>query len=184
MGIEQAIKSWDGKSSSNINAIYDRHGSNDDFVRIIIQFSGEESLQKGATWLLKRHFENNHRIEEDQVTKIFELLPKLEHWEAKLHILQCISYMGIANTGKKQIELFLRKCLTDENKFVRAWAYNGFYELSMQHSEYITETKHLLEMAMRDEAPSVKARIRNILKKPSNKAAVRNFKKWRRSRHF
>jgi len=40
--------------------------------------SGEEPLQKGATWLLKRHFENNHRIEEDQITKIFELLPKLE----------------------------------------------------------------------------------------------------------
>jgi len=78
MGIKQEIKSWDGKSSSNIDAIYNRHGSNDDFVQIIIQFSGEEPLQKGATWLLKRHFENNHRIEEDQITKIFELLPKLE----------------------------------------------------------------------------------------------------------
>ncbi len=73
--------------------------------------------------------------------------------------------MEITNTEKKELEFFLRKCLTDENKFVRAWAYNGFYELSMPHSDYIAQTKQFLEMAMRDEAPSVKARIRNIMKK-------------------
>ena len=165
MNIEQEIKSWDGKSSSDIEVIYDRYGSNDDFVQHIIQYSGVVSTQKGATWLLKRYFESDQKIEASQAAQIFKLLLKLEHWETKLHFLQCIPYMEIANTGKQEIEFFLRKCLTDENKFIRAWAYNGFYELSLQHSEYVTETKQFLEMALRDEAPSVKARIRNILKK-------------------
>jgi hypothetical protein len=61
--------------------------------------------------------------------------------------------------------LFLRTCLADENKFVRAWAYNGFYLLSQQYPEYQQETEQFFAMAMRDEAASVKARIRNILKK-------------------
>jgi len=51
-----------------------------------------------------------------------------------------------------------------ENKFVRSWAYNGFYGLSRQYPEYIQETKQFFEVAMKDEAPSVKARIRNVTK--------------------
>ena len=165
MSIEQEIKNWDGKSSSDIVAVYNRYGGSDDFVDKIVQSTGETALQKGSTWLLKRYVEGGQKIEEGQAARIFELLPNLEHWESKLHILQCIPFLDIADTKKEKVELFLRKCLTDENKFVRAWAYNGYYELSLQHPEYEAETKNILEMAMRDEAPSVKARIRNIKKK-------------------
>ncbi len=35
----------------------------------------------------------------------------------------------------------------------------------MQYPAYIEEPKQFFEMAMRDEAPSVKSRIRNIMKK-------------------
>ena len=165
MNIEQEILRWDGKSSNDIDAIYCRHSDDNFFISQIIELVQQEPLQKGATWLLKRHFEDGWKIDESQTAKIFGLLPNLKYWETKLHILQSLPYMEIANAEKKEIEFFLRKCFTDENKFVRAWAYNGFYELSMQHSEYIAETKQFLEMAMRDEAPSVKARIRNIMKK-------------------
>ncbi|VAW46017.1 hypothetical protein MNBD_GAMMA04-800, partial [hydrothermal vent metagenome] len=47
------------------------------------------------------------------------------------------------------------------------WAYNGFNELSVQYNEYRKETEAFFEMAMRDEAPSVRSRIRNILKQNS-----------------
>ena len=95
------------------------------------------------------------------------MLDKLEHWETKLHILQSIPFMPIEITERKKVDAFLRETLTDPNKFVRAWSYNGFYELAMQHSEYLNETKQFFEMAMRDEAASIKARIRNIMKKGS-----------------
>lgn len=61
--------------------------------------------------------------------------------------------------------MFLRNCLISDNKFVRAWAYNGFYELALQYPAYKTEVKKFLDMAMKDEAASVKARVRNILKR-------------------
>ncbi|MEW8322573.1 MAG: hypothetical protein AB2606_07985 [Candidatus Thiodiazotropha taylori] len=66
---------------------------------------------------------------------------------------------------QEEVSAFLRECLTSSNKFVRAWSYNGFYELAIQHPQYQQETKVFFEMAMRDKAPSVKARIRNIMKR-------------------
>jgi hypothetical protein len=165
VSIEQEIANWDGKSSSDIGSIYNRHSSVDAFVSTLIALSGKESLQKGATWLIKHHLEKNHRLKSNEVAAIYKLIPKIECWEAKLHILQCISKMPIDEAEKKQVEIFLRNCLTDNNKFIRAWAYNGFYEISLQYPENKEETKQFFQMAMKDEAPSVKARIRNILKK-------------------
>lgn len=165
MSLEQAMTNWDGKSSNDIDSIFSCHSNNDYFISEIIYFSQQEALQKAATWLLKRHLEDGRKIEGNEIARIYKLLPKLAHWEAKLHILQCISFMPIAKAEKKEVEIFLRKCLIDSNKFVRAWAYNGFYEISIQYPEYKKETKQFFEMAMRDEAPSVKARVRNIVKK-------------------
>ncbi len=167
MSIEQEIISWDGKSSTDIDAIYDRHSDENSFASEIINLSKQEGLQKGTTWLLKRHLENGQTITPSEIALVFKLLPKLGHWETTLHILQCIPFLQIAKTEKMEVEAFLRKCLVDNNKFVRAWAYNGFYEISAQYPEYRNETKQFFEMAMRDEAPSVKARIRNIMKKAS-----------------
>ncbi len=165
MSIEQEIISWDGKSSNDIDAIYGRHNEENTFASNIIDLSEQEGLQKGTTWLLKRYLENGQTITPSEIALVFKLLRKLGHWESKLHILQCIPFMQIAITEKAEVETFLRKCLVDDNKFVRAWAYNGFYEISVQYPEYRNETKQFFEMAMRDEAPSVKARIRNVMKK-------------------
>lgn len=165
MSLKQEIASWDGKSSSDIDAIYTRHCDDEYFDSKIIEFSRKAVLQKGATWLLKRHLEDGQKLEANKSAALFKLLPKLEHWESRLHILQCLPYMQISKAAKENVEIFLRSCLMGDNKFERAWAYSGFYELSLQYPEYKEETKQFFEMAMRDEAPSVKARIRNIQKK-------------------
>ncbi len=165
MSLKQDIAAWNGKSAADINVIYNRHLHDPSFISDIIILIEQVPLQKGATWLLKKHLETDGTLESKDVKRIYELLPKLEHWETKLHILQCIPFMPIANSEKKNVELFLRNCLVDGKKLVRAWAYNGFYELSVQHQAYQAETKQILETAMKDEAASVKARIRNITKK-------------------
>ena len=164
MNIEQEIVTWDGKSSSEIGAIYRRHCDDEMFAIRLIESSRNTGLQKGATWLLKRYLESSRKLAANEILTLFRLLPELEHWESKLHILQCIPYLAIDKSVKKYVEAFLQACLVDNNKFVRAWAYNGFYEISVQYPEYREKTKQLFEMAMRDEAPSVKARIRNIVK--------------------
>lgn len=165
MSIESEIESWDGKSSGDIEMIYNRYLVSKNFLSIIIQLLEIEKLQSGASWLLKHYLEDGKPIDFKQASNILGKLNKLVNWEARLHVLQSLPNIPIALDKKAGVEYFLRNNLTSGNKFVRAWTYNGFYELSRQYPEYVQETKQFFEMAMRDEAPSVKARIRNIAKK-------------------
>lgn len=165
MDIQSEIEAWDNKSAADIRNIYERHYHGASFVPTIIQFTVCRRLQKGAAWLLKHHLEHDNNLDQLNVIKLFENLNQLEHWEAKLLILQCLPFLSIPTSQKNSVEIFLRNCLMDDNKFVRAWAYNGWYELSVQYPQYKNETKQFFDMAMHDEAPSVKARIRNIIKK-------------------
>ena len=165
MNIHIEINAWDGKSANDIADIYTRHCHDDEFRENIIKLMSKSSSQKAATWLLKRHLENDNKMSKSEVSRIYKNLNCLVHWQSKLHVLQSLPFLSISKPDKKLVELFLRSCLADSNKFVRAWAYNGFYELAVQYPEHVEETKQFFEMAMRDEAPSVISRIRNIMKK-------------------
>ncbi len=165
MSIEQEIAAWNGKSTDDIRVIYNSHHVMPDFASTVIKLLKESVYQKAATWLLKAWLESGNKLEKNQIKVVYGFLNKLDHWEAKLHVLQSMPFMPIDKSDRKKVEAFLRVTLTDYNKFVRAWSYNGFYELASQHSEYLSETKQFFEMAMRDEAASVKARIRNLMKK-------------------
>ncbi len=165
MSIERDLLAWDGKSAGDIKAVFDAHRKGSDFADKIVELSVMSAYEKGGTWLLKAWLEEGHKLEQAQVSKLYRSLSQFEHWEAKLHILQSIPFMPIAEGDCNKVYQFLMNTLTDHNKFVRAWSYNGFYELSKKHPKYLNETKQYFEMAMRDEAPSVKARIRNIVKK-------------------
>ena len=165
MNIKQAIINWDGKSVDDIRAIYARCKEQSDCIQIMIELIQDPSCQIGASWLLKAWLESKNKLEASQIKTIYGLLNKLEHWETKLHLLQSLPLMPIGQADRGKVEAFLRANLIDTNKFVRAWSYNGFYVLATQYPAYVPEVKQFFEMAMRDEAASVKARIRNIMKK-------------------
>lgn len=167
MSIEQAMADWNGKSAEDITAIYDRYCQAEFFIADLIRLSSQNACEKAATWLVKHYLEKRHRLEPGEIAELYKAAQNFENWEAKLHILQCIQYMPIAESEKNRVEHFLRECLMDTNKLVRAWAYSGFYETALQFPEYRGEAQELLAMAMQDEAASVKARIRSVLKKLS-----------------
>jgi len=164
MSIKNEILVWNGKSVDDIESMYSRYHQQSGFVSDLVSYMHQKKLQKGTTWLLKKYLESGGYIEPKEVKEIYGLLTELVCWESKLHVLQSIPFMPIPKIEKKKVESFLRECLIDNNKFVRAWAYNGFNELSVQYNEYRKETEEFFEMAMRDEAPSVRSRIRNIMK--------------------
>lgn len=165
MSIEQELFNWNSKSTNDIEKIYEKYYEEPTFLSKIISLSKRKEIQKGATWLLKRYVESGHKVKIMDTKNIYSILPELEDWEAKLHILQSIDYMPIGESEKFIVERFLRDYIVSEKKLVRAWAYNGFYRLSIQHKEYKEEAKIMFEIAMKDEVASVKARIRNIMKK-------------------
>jgi len=168
MTIQDEMAAWDGKSAHDIGKIYNGFNKQTGFPGNVIALMAQANCQKAASWLLKHHLENDNKISQLETKSIFKLLNTLDHWESKLHVLQSLPFLNIPNAYKTALEQFLRECLTETNKFVRAWAYNGFYELAKQYPEYEEETRLFFDMAMRDEAPSVRARIRNLLKQGFN----------------
>ncbi len=163
--LQESITKWGGKSAYDIAKIFDIFRHESFFIDSLLELICEPSCQKGATWLLKAWLNDGGQLTKQQISKISASLHTLAHWETKLHALQCLPFLTIDQSEKKLVETFLRITLSGQNKFVRAWSYNGFYELARQYPEYQAETKILFEMAMNDEAASVKARVRNLIRK-------------------
>ncbi|MDJ0757668.1 MAG: hypothetical protein QNJ45_29305 [Ardenticatenaceae bacterium] len=165
MSLQQALTEWDDKSAADMRTVYSRHLDDDSFTAALIEHIAHEPWQKGATWLLKRHLEEGNKLTPQEIEAVYHLMPQLVHWETRLHILQCIPFMPIAAAEAEIVYVFLQESLRDKVKFVRAWAYGGFFELAAQHPVYAAEAQQLLDKALTEEAASVKARIRQIMRK-------------------
>jgi hypothetical protein len=163
MNLSLAIINWDGKSAEDIAKIYHQFHNDSAFVDTLLELLAKIPYQVGSTWLLKHYFEEGYIFSDKQVSIYHKELFKLQTWEAKLHALQSFTYLPIAKASVKLVENFLRATITDNNKFVRAWSYNGFYVLAKQYPSYQKEVTQFLDLGLKDEAPSVKARIRNII---------------------
>ena len=163
--LEQDLETWDGKSSDDITAIFERHRNSPRFAEKTVALLRNEPAAVGASWLLKRFLEQGGSLNSRTCHDICRSTPALRHWAARLHVLQCLPFLDIQAEDRKTLEPFVRDGLSDDRAFVRAWSYNGLNELSMRFPDLQEETRLILEMAMRDEAPSVKARVRNILRK-------------------
>ncbi|MBB6523247.1 hypothetical protein [Pseudoteredinibacter isoporae] len=157
------LQNWDGKSSEDISRIYKQHHMDMGFAERLFDWPNDDPhIQKGLSWLLKRHCDNGATFEAKLSNNLLPHLKTMPHWETALHILQSIASLEISNDQLKAWEQFIRLCLAQDNKFVRAWSYYAFAVLSRRFPNYKEEARQLVEMALRDEAPSVKARIRQM----------------------
>ena len=161
--LRRAVCAWDGKSATAIAAVHERHRTERGFVSGLIDLLSEPDAQRGASWLLKHHLDSGKRLNSAQARKVYHALAGLAHWESCLHLLQSLQYLNVASDDRTLVEGFVRRCLGQDNKFVRAWAYDGLYRLAAQYADLTEEVDKIFDMAMRDEAPSVKARIRRLL---------------------
>ncbi len=164
MTLLEEIASWDGKSATALQSTYERHSDDEDFVATVLEHIADVELQRAATWLLKRHLEAGNSLSPGDSRAILGVLSDQEHWESRLHLLQCLPYLDIPEDQSTGLEQFLDSCLESDNKFLRAWAYNGFNELALRLPSYRDEVNLMLARASESEAASVRARIRNILK--------------------
>ena len=156
------IDLWDGKSKNAITRVYKKHNGKANFLVDVIALIADEPMQVGATWLLKHYFdEGGPPLESPSAAAVYSKVDSLVHWEAKLHVLQCMEHLPISKDQVKPVEKLLRLCLAGEAKFVRAWAYSGFHELARQHPEFQPEASRILAVALETEtAGSVLARVR------------------------
>ena len=143
---------------------YDLNHEKEDFPDNLLNQLPDDEFENANTWLLKRYLENGNRLPANFEIRILDLLPLLSSWEAKLHLLQILPYIAVPKSRSFTIREILLALINENNKFIRAWAYNGLYHLQTCHPEFKTEMITLLNKAYSNEAPSIKARIRNILR--------------------
>ncbi|MEO1160828.1 MAG: hypothetical protein AAFW74_10315 [Pseudomonadota bacterium] len=167
MSLERELGQWNRKSKDFISGLFDRYHDRPGFLTGLAGMLDDPQLQSGATWLLKHHFdEGGEPFEQDLVAAIYRKTPALIHWDARLHILQCMAQMPVPEPEMRTVESFVRHCLTDDARFVRAWAYSGLCELARRFPEFQTEAARVLNEALSHEtAGSVLSRVRRELKR-------------------
>lgn len=167
MDITRTLNDFDGKS---LGPLIDFASSTAPTPELAAQLcdiavtAAEARYQTAATWILKRWLESGFCLNTVQSECLIRALPDFDGWEATLHVLQMLPHFEIAPETAVLVYHFLKHNLTDPNKFVRAWTYNGLDVLAQQNHDYRLETDALLQMALNDEAPSVRARIGQILR--------------------
>jgi len=149
----------------DILKIYQDHESSSSFIDELVFLIVERIEENGATWLLKHHLEQGAKLSPKNVDRIYKVLPRLSNWEGRLHILQSIPYMPIENENRDLVETFVRNGLNGDHKFIRAWSFNGLYELANTFPDLQQEARTIFEQALITESAAVTARIRNVLKK-------------------
>lgn len=166
MPLEDELLLWDRKSKQAILSLYERYHARSGFLAALAGMLDDTQLQSGATWLLKHYFDNGSQsLDESLVALIYSKVPGLVHWDAKLHVLQCMSHMPVPAAEMRTVEAFVRSALSDDVKFVRAWAYSGFCELARRFPEFQKEAQQVLNAALESEsAGSILSRIRRELR--------------------
>lgn len=165
MSLKDELLKFDGKHLGVLERIAEHYHSNAAHVDELLALAAGPlpRIQQAATWLLKRRLETGTQLSAAQIKSLMKLLTRLSHWEAHLHVCQMVPQLALPRRYKKKIEGFLLRCLAGENKFVRAWAYNGLYEVAKQFGD-TDFVMPLLMRGMSDEAASVRARVRKIFK--------------------
>jgi hypothetical protein len=163
--LQNALTEWDGSTKSNLTDIYHHFADRDNFSAVLISAVDNQKQQNAATWLIKFYLTQGNTFPDDSDSKLLDKLCQLKSWQSKLHMLQSIQYIRIDQQRKRVVERFIRKEISSENKFVRAWSYSAFYFLCLQYPEYQSDVRDFFRLALADEPASVTARIRNILKR-------------------
>lgn len=164
--LRTALAQWDGKDAAAIRSIYDEYADARGFVSSLIHLAADPDLARAASWLLKNHVEVAGTLARAQMRDFFAAARDFEHWEARLHVLQILDRVEIPKESVRDAIRLVERCLADENKFVRAWAYSGFARVSEFDPAYRAEAERLLADGEATEtAASVRARIRQVRKR-------------------
>lgn len=163
--LQHQLQQWDGKHTDLLIQIYQNHVYSPDFFSDLIDLCfSEPTLQTPATWIIKHHYDQKQSLSENLMNELVKRGKQFSDWEARLHLLQILPKVPMDRGVVPYVEEWVRKGLKDENKFVRAWSYQGLYEVSRHIPEMKEELRLLCEDALQLESASVKARVRKVIK--------------------
>ncbi len=167
MNLLSELKKFDGKRIQPLEKIALQVAGDSQLVSLLIGAAESDDLrtQTAATWVLRRVREDGHAFSDAQCSEILKLISSVDDWEARLHLLQLLPQINLPKDLEETLFRTIANFLdSEENKFVRAWSYNALISIADQASQLRDETSRYVSRGQREEAASIKARIRNAAK--------------------
>ena len=118
-----------------------------------------------AIWIVRKLSETSAELLSKYKPILLNDLTQSPFWEVKAELCHIIPRLKLDFEEIKEAIAFFKNNLDDESKIVKAWSLDALYELSKIEAKIGPEVLKLLNIALEDEAASVRARARNILKK-------------------
>ena len=120
--------------------------------------------QTASTWIVKAALEKGGQIPQSVIDELIVAISSFEHWEPKLHFLQCIQFLDVLQGDAEVIRTYCEACEEDKKTLVRVWALDAYLRLSFGEDALLDVVAHKLEAALNDKAASMRARARNLIK--------------------
>ncbi|MYD09815.1 MAG: hypothetical protein F4X02_07195 [Chloroflexi bacterium] len=160
--LAQALGDFDGKSTGPLERFAAAWSVDAELVAELCEFaaSADGNLQAAATWLLKRFGVTGAQLSPGQCETLLRLLVQETGWLPRLHTLQMMDTLTVPAALAAPLMAALAAQAAGANTFIRAWSVHGAAVLADQHPAYRSRVVDLLAAAERDEAASVRARIR------------------------
>ena len=162
MTLRRQIESCDANSAASLRELYGEVRNCPGLEIKLARLCADPKIESSASWLLKRRIECGFRPNRDLSDKLLRVFLDLNGWPARLHFLQIFHYLSIPPELKHPLREFVLELTCDRNKFIRAWSFSALHCIARAFPEFKTETSRLLRRAADSEAPSVKARLRNL----------------------
>lgn len=162
--IYKKLNSYDGKRVAPFQEIAEELAIQPDALEVTLSIieSNEEHAHVGGTWILKNLLELGLESDGSLCKKVLRWLRESTEIDARLHLLQILNLIEIPSSCHPPLYAKARELTSDRNTFVRAWAYNALGLIAQRNPQFLAETKQRFEQAQQKEAPSIRARIRNI----------------------
>ena len=163
--IEELLKRYDESDGhAPLDTIAEQYPANASMLHSLLTVaeSAEPNLQLACLALLKRHQQAGSSFSSRSTGRLLELLPTLPDWRARLQILQMLPELEITKKQADSLADSLHVMLRERNKFIRAWVYSGLHRIAFLHPAYRAEVTNLLQEAARQEAASIRARLRQL----------------------
>ncbi|MCC9602143.1 hypothetical protein LOC67_16410 [Stieleria sp. JC731] len=167
MTLFASLREYDGKTTAPLEQLADTLPRDKETIAELFIAVEQDSrtMQAGATWILKRWNDEQEPLLAKSIPKLAKALKQVQHWEAKLHLLQILSTYPIPVRVAKSLKATLNELLSNDNKFVRAWTYSVLAAIAENDESYRPHVTAIFEKAESSDAASIKARIRQTRKK-------------------
>ncbi len=164
--VDAALDAYDGRQVRTLRGLISVVAPPEAvMMHIIARCQDEEArIQSGASWLVKNFLEAGARLNAAQTKALIASYGPTVSWDACLHHCQSMRWLTIPESAMAEVGEFIGRCTGAPEPFVRAWAYDALFQITRADPMLLADTVDVLQDAEEDPAPSVRARVRALLK--------------------